>query len=381
MMKSYICPNCFRKNKISNVVFLCKRCNTKKDLEQIANRSRLNGVFTPKISRTNVGGRHYMPVKAKCSCGRWCSMRLCPKCYKPLPDDIENSREIILTIGGDSGSGKTQYMGVLLNELENEVIRNQFSCTFKPFGDTKKRYQQYYYEPLYKWKVLAEKGDTEEIQPFIYTMKIKSKKVILVFYEIAQKGSNERREQEKRALVHSSGVLFFMDPLQLYGIRDHLMQKKGISKAEFWESCQIDPEEISFTGGCIKKIKDTIRKASYIHRRKANVSAAIVLPKLDVMKVMLMPGEIVLDPSKKRYDPAEMHRVSEEIRSLIELYMNSHITKRLRKDFKKVEYFSVSSLGEAPRYDVQTQKRKIKNICPHRVQDPVLWILSTLGIQ
>ena len=29
-------------------------------------------------------------------------------------------------------------------------------------------------------------------------------------------------------------------------------------------------------------------------------------------------------------------------------------------DFKKVEYFSVSSLGEAPRYDVQTQKRKIK---------------------
>ena len=82
-------------------------------------------------------------------------------------------------------------------------------------------------------------------------------------------------------------------------------------------------------------------------------------------------------PAVAAYDNADGQAVHEHMLALLHEWNAQDIDTHMRLNYSDFRYFGVSALGAEPDYENHTVAAG--GVRPHRVEDPVLWLLSKAG--
>lgn len=77
------------------------------------------------------------------------------------------------------------------------------------------------------------------------------------------------------------------------------------------------------------------------------------------------------------YDETDGQSVHEHMTALLHEWGADDIDNHMRLNYATYRYFGVSALGAEPDYETRTVAPG--GVQPHRVKDPVLWLLSRTG--
>lgn len=104
--------------------------------------------------------------------------------------------------------------------------------------------------------------------------------------------------------------------------------------------------------------------------------------KFDAVVPIIPQGCTILEPSphcaEKAFVLSDWHNVNSEIQGLLKTWgAADSFMSQLDVNYQKFSYFAISALGlnNAPRKD-----RGIERPRPHRIEDPLLWILKENGV-
>lgn len=366
MINNYVCPNCFEKQSLSDVEYLCT--NTRQD----RNCSHaIDGIpFKPATKSKN----------PKCdSCGQVLTVKSCPKCGFELPMSIGTSKDYPVAIIGAKESGKSNYVAVLINQLKNEVGR-AFNCSLYATGGDKtiKRYNSMFYEPLYLKKMCVRGTDAGQVEPLIYSLLFnkkgffaKNRAVSMTFFDTAGENLNSEAQMSthNRYLAHAAGIILLLDPLQLPFVRSALENKISL------------PQENEDINTILSRTISIIRKEKNLTdlSKKIDIPIAIAFTKIDAVDELIDAASCLKNDSshiKKGYfNKIDFNDSNMEMQSLVDKWLGAELYQQVSTQFVDFAFFGLSSLGSNP-----DEYLNIPRFRPFRVTDPFLWILSKEGL-
>ena len=414
--KEFVCPFCFETHLVQDVQFRCenKHCEEEYDVE--LSKYNLGDIhmklekdksgeykITPEKGRRTFSApkaaNFVVPKEAECeACNKKTHTHVCPSCHNSLPESTLTGDDIIISIIGSRGAGKSQFVGVVIHELEKAVFP-KFGGTMLGLEDTLDRYKDIYESKLYNPNApsLADRttsslvaGTGPAYRPFIYTVSFeprgrltRERSYSLVFYDTA--GEDLAKEEKIREAVKhirkSSGIIFVLDPVQLQDVQNELEDKDGDALEH---STGLERgEEITDPNKILSDVSALIRRdgKSSSKSRKISTPVAAVFSKLDALVSLLPPGYPALEVSPHRgegaFDDEDQHNINSEIESLLKNWGETGFVMQLRKNYKKRSYFAISALGLN---NTPKEGKKISPPRPHRVEDPILWILNKSGV-
>lgn len=115
-------------------------------------------------------------------------------------------------------------------------------------------------------------------------------------------------------------------------------------------------------------------------KKKIALPTAVVFTKLDAFFPHLDSGNPLRRPvpPDAYYDDAMGREVHEQMLSLMGRWGAGALDTHLGLNYERYRYFGVSSLGAQPDYDSRVIDPS--GVRPHRVEDPLLWLLSVFGV-
>ena len=371
-----ICPHCLRELKLSGMKFYC--------VPDEDNRHEVKLSFTDKIK-----GR--LPA---CK-SRYCQNRgliireaVCKQCGEPLPPQIIfHDKYLSFCAVGVSGAGKSSYMTTLLHEMKYSGLPWVLQAMD---ADTTRRAQlneQYVYEERH-----CLRGTDSGISPkpqlwTILDNSVKGEKIptyALTIYD----GAGEDCEhidytpfdsKISRYLSGAKMLLIMFDPLLLSSVRVELSH-------ETLNASMATERQTSAPGNMVGMVNSL---ANYI-RRNCNIPpgkridrrAAVVLTKLDALTEMLngfSSDATILKESphvkSRGFVDSDSKMVDLEIRDWLNRQGETAFLSAIDANFKDVRVFGVSSFGRPP-----DLRKRLARIRPHRVLDPLMWLLAVEGI-
>lgn len=397
MLKTtFICPFCFEKHKISETQFRCtnRRCKDVPDPE--ITKYENGNMAIPKMGKPafNVPMKNLnLPKSAKCpECGKETYAMVCPSCHNKLPESTLLGKDMIISVVGSRDTGKSHFVGIIINELI-ERISVRFGGAMEGFDDTMKRYKAGAYQKLYcdlqKLDLTAssvENVNNGAYRPLIFTLKLKHKALFrdtidsftLVFFDTAGEDLNDEDTMStvNKYICKSSGIIFLLDPMQIPEVRNQL-DEDTVSRAS-----SVDWKMATRSDDIMSRVSKLIRNDRNMKTsQKIDIPVAAVFSKFDAIVPLIPEGSTVLDTSphcsEKCFDMADWHNVDSEIRSLLTEWGAESFISQVDVNYTNYSYFAVSALGlnNNPKGD-----RKIERPRPHRIEDPLLWILKENGV-
>ena len=114
-------------------------------------------------------------------------------------------------------------------------------------------------------------------------------------------------------------------------------------------------------------------------KRKITIPVAVVFTKIDAFYPTLDRNNPIMAtaPAVPAYDNADGQAVHEHMLALLHEWNAGDIDTHMRQNYADYRYFAVSALGAEPDYERGDGGRG--GVRPHRVEDPVLWLLSKAG--
>lgn len=399
MKKTYVCPYCFEKSKITEVEFRCE--NTAKDssgaevcsLEPDAVYAHFLGKKNDENRRKVFGakgglfGQFSMPTKAVCpSCGKESHDRVCKKCHSRLPNDIAETEDMFFSIIGAKNVGKSHYLAVLINII-SETLTSTFPFCISAADDaTSQRYKKNFKEVIYDKKVTIrptqkrEDMNAGDKSPLVYYIKFYKngmsgnkkpiKTITVAFFDTAGEDldAEDTMLNVNRYIFNSSGIIFLLDPLQLKGVRERLLSLGGLKESDL-------PDINTEMETIISRTTRLIRKANGMKaNEKITIPMAVAFSKIDALSPILDSSSCLLTNSKHRdygkFDVEDSENVKMEIEGLLSNWAGSDLMQQVSVNYDKYSYFGLSALGCNP-----GTEQTISNVVPHRVEDPFLWLL------
>lgn len=335
-----------------------------------------------KVSRMLV-----VPDQVKCDrCGGPSRKKICPRCHNELPTYFHKAESHIISVIGARGSGKTHYITVLIHQLLKQGYQLDISTIPQDVGEdrtkvTSKRYIEEYKRPLLeRGEELTKTTIARDLNPLIYQITSsqkgfgKTKALYLVFYDTAGENFHDALELKKLAnyVANSSGIIFLLDTFQVPHIKKNL-RNKGITISE---------SGIDFQG-VFQQVYSLLERQGLVKLNSpSRVPIALTFSKIDeIIRHKLMDDDIQ-DFSIRRnseylktgvFRKEELEEVNHDMRSLLTLWNEEGFIAGVEDKFSKTAYFGVSALGSTP------IGGKIEEIKPHRVLDPLVWILDNIG--
>jgi len=305
-------------------------------------------------------------------CGEAMSLRVCPDCGFEV--DAEEMRRGFLSVSilGNGGCGKSNYLAVLIDQLRGEMCK-VYGCTLYPTGGdrTMNYYEREYRRPLYDQGVCVSSTLQEDLNPLTYTLLFDeqvgqtSKSVGLAFYDSC--GAKLENQQEMaalgRRLYTSGGILLLVDPSQLPTIR-------AARKAKNLSILPSDAQAL------LLRTVHLVRAGLAIGQTemKIDIPIAVCLTKLDTLIPHLNPASFVGAPSrslrKAMLNRADVSSCNLEMMALFESWGAGEFVRHVRSQFSSFCFFGLSSLGCEP-----GNQNEVARVTPHRVLDPLLWLL------
>lgn len=396
LKSTFICPFCFEEHKISNIQFRCtnRRC---KDVEDIELTKYENGdISIPKMGKPTFRAASKgfsIPKSAKCpECGNSTYAVICPSCHNKLPESTLLGRDMIISIVGSRDTGKSHFVGVIINELI-ERISVKFGGAMEGFDDTMSRYRSGAYQKLYMdmQKLDLTKSSVQDVnngayRPLIFTLKLKHKgffrekvnSFTLVFFDTAGEDLNDEDTMNtvNKYICKSAGIIFLLDPMQFPAVRNQL-DENTVSRAS-----SVDWRQATRSDDIMSRVSKLIRNDKHMKSEtKINIPVAVVFSKFDAIAQLIPEGSTILETSphcnEKIFDMFDWHNVDNEIRSLLVEWGAESFMFQVDVNYTNHAYFTVSALGMD---NNPKENRKIDRPRPHRIEDPLLWILKENGV-
>lgn len=385
MKREYICPFCFNRHKMHEVVFACKNENCQEEDHVYANFWGEQKRHFPTVTAGPVAGtfafiKPKMPREVECkSCNTKTNVRLCQTCHSVLPRSISDYDDYIIAVIGAKQSGKSHYIGVLINEI-TQSVSTAYQATIAAENETTlKRYKNKFRDPLYKQRRVLDvtqsaQTDKSVKQPLLYTMKFsqgsKIKVVTLSLFDSAGEDLKSQDEMEKHTkyISNASGIICLLDPLQIPSVREEIKRLAPHTPLP-QEDMNTEAHDI------LTRTTNLIRNELNIKdAHKIQIPMAVSFSKTDAISMLLDPTSRLLQPGrhteKGMFDVNDFESVSDEMHALVNDWTYGNIPNQLELNYKDYAFFGVSALGHAPNHTMTVNK-----IEPYRVVDPFLWIL------
>lgn len=357
----FTCPFCIREYGKSEVLYVCPDCG----------KSSQPGRFEKE------------PIGCKTPrCNGLATLRKCPYCGQIIPQTALETPNFPFSIVGVSNSGKTNYITVMLHELEKAsglrlVLGHQTKETLDRQNEN--------FHRIYEEHTRPESTQAGEITPQIWYIKnlIKKRgsKVPTYTFTIFD-GAGEDHENNLdpsstvcRYINASKAIILAIDPLVLPKIRnsgvvdqDVLMNSLGGYRGEAKNAKDV-----------INSVATYIKTARGIRATKMlDIPVAVVLTKFDTLinhkafgpQTLIRNRSLTIRDGK--VDMSEIKQVDQEIRNWLYQIGEGAFIDTLDSHFKEYYFFGVSSYGSPPK-DAYTLSSEIR---PHRVLDPILWLFK-----
>jgi len=385
-----VCPFCYERLRPWQLGFRCtgrrsragKVCPSTTDpvlLERMGRAEALPPAFTVPPLRA-------LLREAACpDCGDGTRHRICPHCHSELPLHFSRIPSRLIAVVGAAESGKTVYVIVLVRELQQRVGAC-FNASVVATDDlTRERFAEYQ-QSLYDRGVLA--GATRSagttagvVAPLVFRLSTdrrvlgreRERRSLLSFFDTAGEDLTSKRsvDMHVRYLTNADGIIVVLDPLQMAGARRLVTagsrlpsRPPGVNRAL---DALVRVTELIHEGG---------RSGAEARIRKPT---AVVFTKLDALWSQLDSSSPLRQPSPHagEFDTQDSLRVDEEVRALLNEWDGAEIDQFMRHNYARHRLFGLSALGETPSADNRVSARGIR---PHRVADPMLWLLSEFGV-
>lgn len=396
LKSTFVCPFCFEQKKIQDVQFRCtnRRCVDVPDVEMT--RYENGNPENPKPGKPTFSvpsEGQSIPKSAVCSeCGSTTYTKVCPSCHNKLPESTLLGKDMIISVVGSRDTGKSHFVGVIINELI-ERISVKFGGAMEGFDDTMSRYKAGAYQRLYldMQKLDLTKSSVQDVnngayRPLIFTLKLKHKTFFreridsftLVFFDTAGEDLNDEDTMStvNKYICKSAGIIFLLDPMQIPAVRNQL-DGDVVARAS-----SVDWKQAARSDDIMSRVSKLIRNDRNMKaEQKIDIPVAAVFSKFDAIAPLIPEGSTILEPSphcsEKVFDLSDWHNVDSEIKSLLTEWGAESFMSQVDVNYTNYSYFAVSALGmnNNPKED-----RRIDRPRPHRIEDPLLWILKENGV-
>lgn len=374
-----LCPFCFNRWSTSVAAFRCTnrdgaRCAHVPDEEL----GRLRGTSAPReprvVTRRARFGRAFSVKRGKpvrCACGAP-TRPVCPECHCNLPQRFAEAPSRSMALIGTRASGKSHFIAVVLHELEHRV-GPRYDGTLTALDDaTRNRIDRDLYPRLYEsGVVLAQTQSAREAastrEPLVARLTLAGRPSNLVFFDAAGEDleSLDVLEREGRYVTQSDGLILLIDPLQIDAVRDDLAGDVEL------------PDATADVYATLGRLAGLLREARGIPAGKPiDVPLAIAISKVDALRDLLPPSHplFTLPRHDEAFDRTVARNISEALRADAVGWIGERLDRLLREEFAEYSFFGVSALGSSP-----IEGRLRSGVAPHRVEDPVLWLLDEWG--
>jgi Double-GTPase 2 len=306
-----------------------------------------------------------------------------PGCGRRLERDYIDTPARIIAVVGSSESGKSTYVGVLVNELRNRVGEAFDDASVELVGDASRdRYREVFGTYLYEQGRTLRRTDSiralHALEPLLFMLRFPRRgrlsgrerlmTGITVFYDTAGEDilDADRRGRLSRYLAAADGIVFVLDPLQVPSVRD------AVSGAEVLPAVTHDQVEM------VQGVAETLRESS--PGSQIATPLALVVAKTDALVDLLPPATALTrqGPHYGAYDETDGQQVHDEMRAVVHGWTNgSTLINLVQNSFADHRFFGVSALGFPPESSDQLSPQGIH---PLRVEDPMLWLLARFGL-
>jgi hypothetical protein len=300
--------------------------------------------------------------------------RACTVCRTGLSIDFVDSKNPMLGMVGSKGAGKTVLMTVMIQQLR-KVIAHRFNAdiaiaTDNPDGmNSITDYMQSREQDLYKSGNLPRGTGTFEEKgrvPIVLRWRADRKSTMLAFLDSAGEDfASEESTSGLRYLAACEYLIVALDPFSLPGARDQISLPKGAVQSA-------DNAALYALHQITTKLRTNQGKAG----KKIQVPVAIAFTKIDAFFPELEEGNPILAtaPALPSYSEADGLAVHERMKALLKDWDAWEIEAHMSQFYEDYRYFGVSALGAQPDYD--GAHVAAGGVRPHRVEDPILWLMS-----
>jgi len=347
-----VCPYCFKTLRWNDLKRICPVCN----------KEVFPSAADVLLKRS--------PMCRRQGCRNVANKQACRYCNNELPPNIMDfEKDIRFSLLGTTGSGKSTFLTTMLHELRN-LPDSQLSIS--PMNDlTNKIFREndrILYEmkkpidctlsgvspPPLLWKIKKMKGRKISSRP-------------MTIFDISGCDCEHIDHIISRHIVNSKFLVIVIDPLSLPGVAENI--SLDILRMSLYSNNVADY--------MVDNIIHYIRECFCISPGKLiNQDIAVVLTKIDVVKDSFGTAT-VMQPSphlvKKGFVTDDADAVDAEVRNWLAVNGGATVLNAIETNFLKkcVRFFGVSSFGQPPIGD-----GILGQIMPHRVLDPLMWMLS-----
>lgn len=396
-MQNLRCPYCFELFAPVEIEFRCinpnpQKCTSEEDAKlaaflDLTEPPRLQRVIpSPTVGRT-------LPQTAVCPCGVETTKRLCPRCHNELPSQFGTSESVTIALIGAKATGKSNYIGVIVRELRERVL-GEYDAALNALDErTIKRYNRYFEEPLFRnhqvVPATTSAGTGSDVRyPLIYRLSVSRKRMFrksllvstLVFFDTAGEdlAIHDRTAFFYKYLEHCDGLIILLDPLQMWSLYPEVPEHvpKPVP--------QTDQQNVADIYIQVLRELQGLEKGSQL----IQIPTAVAFSKMDAVWEMEAAGvdtgvdvgsPVRRGPRHRGWldldDVEEVHKQMEYC--LAHKWGGANLNGTMKHHFKTFRYFGVSALGRPPSMDGKITSAAV---APHRVEDPILWLLYQLGL-
>jgi Double-GTPase 2 len=318
------------------------------------------------------------------------AVRRCPNCQKALFDNIEVCDNVNISIIGDTSSGKTNYIAVLIDQLKSGKLMQHGQGTVRLMHlnrHTSETYRQVYQKPILadRQAVAAtlrgtydREGRAVRAEPLVYQLSIKDhgtgvdSTINLLFYDIAGEHFTTRDEVVSFGahVLRPDGIIYFADPMRMPYIHQqlppHLQDPSGSAGHRKVEEA-LDTVIFTMEGYNRLRPGETI-----------DIPTAIAISKSDLLQYIIPQHEwrnyrLMHRPYYDgRVHLQEVQRIDGEVRTLLQRHSETGLLQASQR-FEQVSFFALAATGNAPDY-----RGQYASIDPQRCLDPLMWLLWKL---
>jgi hypothetical protein len=374
------CPFCFTIIDSSGLWFQCSgRGNKDCTIGTDDARIRLTGNAIPSYPTFAPPSGRGVTSATCAACGGEAMRRACPACHTALPIDFVGTVNPMIGLVGSKGSGKTVLMTVLVKQLR-EQIAARFNADIRIATDNPDgqqgvaAYRRQREVPLYgEDRDLPMKTDRfsqrQYATPIVLRWRAKKPTMLALIDSAGEDLGDETSTHTLQYLKACEYLIITLDPFALPSARARINLPK--------DAQQVDDEVPIDVVANITAFLRTYHKVAT--KKKVKVPVAVVFTKIDAFYPTLDPGNPIMGsaPGLPSYDETDGQQVHEQMRALVMEWDAGALDRLLEQNYEHYRYFAVSALGAEP--DYTHSKVAAGGVRPHRVQDPVLWLMSKAG--
>lgn len=363
-MSKFTCPYCYAEHSLLDCGMRCTYNIPGKDVKCAKNVVKEPGDWIPNARKNSC-----------LSCTAASKLIYCKEIGMEIPRDFLSGSSLPIALIGAKASGKSNYIGVLIQEIKKKMsVRFNCMLSMTSSEDSKRVYDNYYYDYLYNQnKVIDSTNKGEILPPLIFPIRFLDNKnritktATLTFYDTAGENLNSQTDMViyNRYLPNSKGIILILDPLQIPSIRKELDGKMRL------------PEKSADSYSILSRVVENIRSVKNLRNKdKIKIPLAIAFTKIDALeKFDILPsGSCLREESEhiKRGVFVESDREScdIEMKSLLAAWLDDDLLQLLN-NFTQTSFFGLSAFGDVP-----TDNSITGEIRPRRVLDPLLWLLA-----